>query len=209
MIRFALLMAALPLLANDAGQPKIIYSKSFPGSVPAFVWIGLEKNGRVEYKEAPDDERPVQFQMTSEDAATVFGLAEKLGHFQRQLESGLKVANMGMKTFRYEDGKEQNEVKFNYTQDLDAQALTDWFDRITETQQHLAALERTVRFDKLGVNTALLHLQASLDRNRVVAPDQFLKLLDRVAKNESYLHMARERAAGMAKTIRDGKPKTE
>jgi hypothetical protein len=209
MIRFAFLLAALPLLANDAGQTKITYSKSFPGSTPAFVWIGLDKSGRAEYKEAAGDEQPVQFQLNPEETTAIFGLAEKLGHFKRPLESGLKVANMGMKTFRFENGKEQYETKFNYTQDLDAQALTDWFERMTETQQHLAALERTVRFDKLGVNTALLQLHASLERNRLIAPDQFLKLLDRVAKNESYLHMARERAAGLAKTIRDGKPKAE
>jgi hypothetical protein len=42
-----------------------------------------------------------------------------------------------------------------------------------------------------------------------VAPEQFLNLLDRVAKNESYLHMARERAALLAQMFREGKPKTE
>jgi hypothetical protein len=208
MIRLAFLLA-IPLLAADSEQAKILYSKTFPGSKPEFVAIVLEKTGRVEYKEAPDDEHPVQFQLNPDETNAIFGLAEKLAYFKRPLESGLKVANMGMKSFRFENGNERNEAKFNYTQDLDAQALSDWFERMTETQQHLAALERTVRFDKLGVNTALLQLQASLERNRVVAPVQFLKLLDRVAKNDSYLHMARERAAGMAKLIRDGKPKAE
>jgi hypothetical protein len=39
-----------------------------------------------------------------------------------------------------------------------------------------------------------------------VAPDQFLPLLDRIAKNESFLHIARERAAGLAESIRKPPP---
>jgi hypothetical protein len=209
MILVLALLVCAPVFAADAQQPRIIYSKSFPGSTPPFVSVTIDKNGQAEYKEAVDDQNPVKFQLSSPDAAAIFALAEKLGHFKRPLESGLKVANMGMKTFRFENGKEQNEVKFNYSQDLDAQALAEWFERITETQQHLAALERTTRFDKLGVNGAILQLQAAWDRNRIVAPEQFLKLLDRVAKNESYLHMARERAALLAQLFREGKPKTE
>jgi len=59
------------------------------------------------------------------------------------------------------------------------------------------------------VNDALLELEISLDHKRVVAAQQFLPLLDRVAKNESYLHIARERAAGLAETIRKPPPPQE
>ena len=37
----------------------------------------------------------------------------------------------------------------------------------------------------------------------------FLPLLDRVVKNESYLNMARDRAGAIAETIRNGKGKAE
>ncbi len=40
------------------------------------------------------------------------------------------------------------------------------------------------------------------DQKRLVAPEQFLPLLDRVVKNESFLHMARDRAADLADWIR-------
>jgi hypothetical protein len=39
-----------------------------------------------------------------------------------------------------------------------------------------------------------------------VAVDQFLKWLDRVTKNESYLNMARERASRLAETFRNPAP---
>jgi hypothetical protein len=54
----------------------------------------------------------------------------------------------------------------------------------------------------LGVNDVLLQMQVTMERNRLVAPEQFLPLLDRIAKNESYLHISRERAAAIADDIR-------
>jgi hypothetical protein len=140
--------------------------------------------------------------LSSAEAQQIFSLAEKLDRFQRPIESGLKVANMGLKTFGFEDGAERHEIQFNYSQDADAQALLEWFERITETEGHFVNLDRTVHYDKLGVNDVLLQLQISWDHKRVVAPEQFLPLLDRIAKNESFLHLARERAAGLAEAIR-------
>src|SRR5579871_5712094 len=185
------LLSTAPLIL--AQGPRIVYTKVFKGSKPDYVAITLERTGKAEYKEAPDDANPLQFQMAESDVRQIFELAGKLDNFKRPLESGLKVANMGIKTFRFEDGAPGSEVKFNYSQDPDAVALVDWFDRIGETEQHYLDLDRTAHFDKLGVNQVLLQLQLTFDRKRLVAPEQFLPLLDRVSKNESYLHIDRER----------------
>lgn len=189
--------------------PRIVYTKSFPGSTPAFVEITVEQSGDVVYKEAVDDQQPLKFKLTAEDTKQIFELAAKVDHFKRDLESGLKVARMGDKTYRWEDGATKNETMFNYTVDLDGRALQELFEKISETEQHVIAVERAVRFDKLGVNKVLLQMQAAMERGRLVATDQFLPWLDRVAKNESYLNMARERAASIAATIRNGKATAE
>ena len=194
------LLAAVAGWAADT--PRVIYSKSFPGSRPAFVEVRLEGNGECEYREAPDEDNPLKFRLSEADAGAIFALAAKLDRFTRPLEANLKVANMGIKTFRFEEGATRNEVKFNYSLDPDAHAIADWFERIAETEQHFINLERAARFDKLGVYKAILSLEASHDRKRLVAPEQFLPLLDRVAKNDSYVHMARERAAALAEAFR-------
>ena len=197
-------LAGVSLIAAT-DPPRVFFSKSFPGSTPAYVEIAIEHNGNALYKEAADDDQPIKFQIGESNTSEIFALADKLGHFNRPLEAPIKVAFMGMKTFRFEAGPEKQEVKFNYSEDLDAQALLDWFERISETEQHLINLERTVKYDKLGVNEALLLLQISFERKRLVAPQQLLPLLDRVVKNDSYMHMARERASGLAEAIRAAK----
>jgi hypothetical protein len=197
-------MAALLLwsAAFALGEPKLYYSKFFKGSVPEFVAINLQRGGQVTYQEAKEDENPIKVQLAPAETQEIFSLADKLDRFQRPLESGLKVANMGTKTFRFEDGNDKHEIQFNFSQDTSAQALLDWFERITESERHFIELDRTVHYDKLGVNDVLLQLQITYEHKRLVAPEQFLPLLDRIAKNESFLHIARERAAGLTESIR-------
>jgi hypothetical protein len=185
-------------------EPRLFYSKFFKGSTPEFVAITLQASGQVTYKEAKDDDNPIKVQLSPGETQEIFGLADKLDRFQRPLESGLKVANMGIKTFRFEDGADKHEIQFNYSQDTTAQALLDWFERITESERHFIELDRTVHYEKLGVNDVLLQLQITYEHKRLVAPEQFLPLLDRIAKNESFLHIARERAAGLTESIRKG-----
>jgi hypothetical protein len=199
-LALAALFPAAGTLAADG--PKVIYSRSFPGSNPPWFEITIDQSGAGQYKEDPKDEDPLKFQLTAAESGQVFALADKLGHFSRPLESGLKVANMGIKTFRYEADGKASEVKFNYSQDVDARALADWFEHVSDTERCLIELEKAVRFDKLGVQDAILRVEILRDQNRLVAPAQFLPMLDRVVKNESFLHMARNRAANLADSIR-------
>ncbi len=186
-------------------DPVIVLSKYFKGSKPENVIITVTKSGDAEYKESATDDQPIKFKLTEAQTAEIFSWADRLGHFTKPLESPAKVAHMGWKTFHYEDGADKHEVKFNYSENLDAQALQDWFERMSETEQDFIELDRAVHFDKLGVNQAILLVEITFDRKRLISPEQFLPLLDRVAKNESYIHMARERAASLAETFRNNK----
>jgi hypothetical protein len=188
--------------ALGAAEPSLYFSKVFPGSTPDFVSVTVEKSGAAEYKEAADDERPLKLQLAAAEAAEMFALADKLDHFKRPLESALPVAKMGMKTFRFEAGAEKTEASFNFSEDLDARALLDLFERVSETGQNYWMLERAVKYDKLGVNQALLQFTIARERKRIVSAQVFLPLLDRVAKNDSYMNMARSRASTLAETIR-------
>ncbi|SPF37506.1 conserved exported hypothetical protein [Candidatus Sulfopaludibacter sp. SbA4] len=199
-----LLLFASVLLAGD--EPRLVYSKSFPNSVPAFMKVTLAKSGAADYREAEDDDLPLKFQLTPAETQTVFDLAARLDYFKHPLDSQLKVAFMGMKTFRWENGAEQTEAKFNYSEDPNAQVLLDWFERMAESAQHRIDLDRAAKYDRLGVVKALTLLESAMERKRLVGLDQYLPTLDRIAKNESYMHTARARASEIAEAIRNPKP---
>lgn len=204
-MKSALLVAAAALLIPAiaaADGARIVYSKSFPGSSPAYVEIAIGSDGAGVYKEDPKDDDPLTFQLSAAETQEFYSLAKKLDYFGHKLESGLKVAKMGMKTFRYEGSDGPREVKFNYSEDPDAKALTDLFEQVAESERAYINLERVIRFDKLGTQDAILQIETLRDQKRLLPATQFLPLLDRVAKTESFVHIARERAAALADSIR-------
>ncbi|HVN05523.1 MAG TPA: hypothetical protein VMT86_13955, partial [Bryobacteraceae bacterium] len=93
----------------------------------------------------------------------------------------------------------------NFSEDPSAQALADWFERISESEQLFTNLEVAAKYDHLGVDKALLLLQAGYERKRLVAVGQYLPLLERIAKNEVYLHQDCLRAAALAEAFRAAK----
>jgi hypothetical protein len=156
-----------------------------------------------------DEANSLAFRLSPELAREVFTLAGKLDNFTRPIESGLKVANMGRKTFRFEDGASAHEVSFNYSEDADAKRLLELFQQIADTEGLYLDLDRAVHFDKLGVDHAIIQIRMLWDAGRLVAPEQFLPLLARIAKNDSFMHVDRERASSLADEFRTGKPAAE
>jgi hypothetical protein len=197
-----LLLLALGALAQAGDAPRVIFSKSFPGSVPAYLAVTIAPDGSATYNESEDPDNDEKIHLDSAAVKQAFELADRLDHFKHPLESGLKIANMGMKTLRWEQGGETSESKFNYSLNEDAKALADLFERVGESTRMLLDLRRVLKHDRLGVNDAVLRIMAAWNDRRLLAEDDFLPLLDQVAKNEVYIHMARERAARIADAIR-------
>ncbi len=200
-MRTALLLLA-PLFASAADIPRISFSKSFPGSTPAYSMIAVDRNGDASYNESQDPDNAEKLQLEPAVVNPMFALADKLDHFKKPIESGLKVANTGMKTLRWENGGEKSETKYNYSTLEEARVLGDYFERIAECTRVMVELKRAIRHDRLGVNAVVNNVQALWNNKRLVATPQFLTLLDQVAGNEAYVHMARERAAQIADAIR-------
>jgi hypothetical protein len=198
----AALLVALSAIAGAQEVPRITFSKSFPGSQPAFFLITVDRTGIASYNESQDPDNAEKLLIEPGATNEIFEMADRLNRFNKPLESGLKVANMGVKTLRWEGGGQSWESKFNYSTNEDAKLLADRFEIIAVCAQTLLDLRRAIRHDRLGVNAAVLKVQGLWNDKRLVATADFLPVLDQVAKNEVYIHMARERAAQIADAIR-------
>lgn len=194
-MKFAVVVVTccVPLLSF---AQKLSYTRSFPGSVPEYFCITVDHNGALEYKESPADDKPLKAQLPDADAALLFAMAEKLNYFKMPLESGLKVANTGKKTFRYEDGNATpTEVTFNYSLNETAQQLQERFEEIGQSERAYTELERTLRYDRLGINDALAEIESLWLHKQLAAPKQFVPLLSRISTRETLMHLVRDRAA--------------
>lgn len=175
---------------------KLTFTKSFPGSTPAYLSLQIDRSGALQYKEAPDDAQPLKAQMKEADVAPLFSLTEKLGYFKEPIESGLKVANTGKKVFRYEpESGAASEATFNYSIVPGAQELLEKFEQIASSERAYIDLDRAIHFDRLGINDALAEIESLWLSKHLAAPDQFVPLLNRVASHAAFMHLVRDRAA--------------
>ncbi len=196
----AALLMAVPVVAQDA----IHFERDFPGSVPDQFEVRLTQDGEAVYTER--GEAPLDLKVGEEAAGVVFELAAGLDYFSKPLASQRKVASTGRKVLRYESGGAvRGEAEFDYSEDPQARDIASWFIKLSETQQHLQELERVYRFDRLGVNHALVSLEQAYERDRIVAPDLLLPILGKIAEEDRIVHLARARAEGMLERIRAGR----
>jgi len=190
---------AVPAIAAES---HLFFSRTFPKSLPPYFEVTLTATGNAIYREAPDEEDPLTFTLHSRERDVIFGLVKKLDGLRRPVASDRKVAFTGDKVIRYLPGNgESEELNYTYTEDADAKALEKWFLWMSESARHLFEMERTVQFDRLGVNKALLAFQTSFDKERIVAARQFLPILQKIAHGKQFVHIAQARAAGLITRI--------
>ena len=180
----------------SAASAKLTFTKSFPGSTPAYTYVSVDHTGALEYKESPTDDQPLKVQLHESETTPLFSMAQQLNYFRSPLESGLKVANTGKKTFRYEpESGPAIQATFNYSINPTAQQLLERFEQIAASERAYLELDSTMRYDKLGVNDALADIESLWLHKQLAAPEQFIPLLTRISTRESFMHLVRERAA--------------
>jgi len=201
----AVLVAVGPALAGDA---TLTYRKVFKGSVPEFVEIKVSDSGKCSFdiRQLAEQPMPEPFDISQMLRDKMFSLAAELGNFRSvDLEVHRSIANLGQKTFRYEKDGATYETVFNYTLNNAGSQLQQIFEGLSRQQDHMQTLERRLKYDRLGVNDALLELQADLDNKVLPEPERLLPVLEQISNDSKILDMARQRARAMTAKIRGAK----
>ncbi len=201
-------LASLLFLSPSLGRTseltgdRVFFSKTFPKGVPPYFQVLLDSTGGTTYCEDAEGADPTQFEVSAREVSKVFALFKGLSHVRTDIASSRKVAFTGDKLLRFDRSEGQRyEASFNYTENKEARALVSWFEKVGETVRRRLELERVARFDRLGVNKTLLVFQMAFDKGRIVAPEQFLPILNKIADGKKYVRIARSRAASLIERI--------
>jgi len=200
------LLMSLCLFPSEGAT--LTYRKVFKTSMPEFVEITVNESsaGTYDIRQLNEDPAPEPFEVSRPLAVKMFELAAQLNHFRDlQLNVRRRIANLGEKTFRYKRNGEVHEVSFNYTTNATADQLLQIFEGLARQQQHVDTLLRRMRYDRLGVNDALLHFEADLNHKMIPEPERLLPALDRIANDPHFVDIARQRARALAERIRVSK----
>jgi hypothetical protein len=192
--------------APAAGTAKLTFRRVFKSSSPEFVQIAVREDSDTasyEIRQLDEDAGASPFQVGAALRAKMFDLAAQLKHFQGQdLDVHRKIAYLGEKTFRWESGAEVHETKFNYTLNSAATQLLQIFEGLARQQEHVDLITRRMRYDRLGINDALLQFESDLNRSLLPEPQRVLPMLDQIAADAKFVDIARQRARSLAERIR-------
>ena len=183
----------------------VVYRKVFKSSSPEFTEIRVPQQGpgSCDQRNLDDAPDPQAMEISSALRARIFSLAAELGYFRGiTLDVQRRIAYLGEKTFRYEQGGQSSEVKFNYTLNSKANQLLQIFEGLSREQDEIAILARRMKYDRLGVNDALLQIDDDVRHQVLAQPERFLPLLEQIAGDDRFLDIARKRARALADYIR-------
>lgn len=193
-------------LAFAGGSAVFTYRRIFKSSTPEFIEIKIDENSddaHYEIRQLEEDPGATPFQVSSALRQRIFALIAQLNYFNGlDLDVHRKIANLGEKTFRWERGSEAHEVKFNYTVNTPASQLLQICEGLARQQELVDVLQRRIKYDRLGVNDALLELDTDLTKGVIPEPQRLLPLLDQISGDYRFVEIARQRARALAERVR-------
>jgi hypothetical protein len=185
---------------------KLTFRRVFKSSSPEFIEIVVPEDAHsatYDIRQLDEDSSALPFEISAGLRAHMFELAAQLNHFQGQdLDVHRRIANLGEKTFRWEKGGSAHEVKFNYTLNSAAAQLLQIFEGLARQQEHVMLLTRRMRYDRLGINDALLQFETDLNHKLLPEPQCALPMLDEIGNDARFVDIARQRARTLAERIR-------
>ena len=203
---FALLLGFLAAPAISAQSAKLTFRRVFPASTPEFIEITVREDSDTatyEIRQLEEEPGAAPFEVSATLRAKMFGYAAELHHFQGlDLDVHRKIANLGEKTFRWEKGNQKFETKFNYTLNSPASQLLLIFEGLARQQEHFALLSRRMKYDRLGINDALLQFESDFNRGLMAEPSRLLPLLEQISNDSKFVEIARQRARNLADRVR-------
>ena len=198
----------VPAARANPGGATITYRRVFKGSSPEFIEIKVNDQGKSTFdiRQLEEDADAEPFEVSAAVQKRIFDLAAELKYFAvADLDVQKKIANLGKKTLRYENGAEMHETSFNYTLNPSATQLMQIFEGLARQQQDLVLLQRQAKFDRLGVNDALMQFESDMDHRLLPEPERLLPILDQIAADSHFVEIARSRARALAERIRNSR----
>ena len=194
--------------SRATAHAKLSYRRIFKSSSPEFIEIVVREDtdaATYEIRQLDEDPGASPFEVGATFRQKMFALAAELNYFQGQdqyLDVHRRIANLGEKTFRWEDGAVSHETKFNYTLNSAATQLMQIFEGLARQQELVSLLERRMKYDRLGINDALLQFESDLNHKLLPEPQRALPTLDQIAGDSRFVDIGRQRARALADRIR-------
>ncbi|MGH9428831.1 MAG: hypothetical protein ACRD2L_21300 [Terriglobia bacterium] len=202
------LAASLPA-QTDSGT-RFSWRKDNSRGLLEFYGVELNSNGNGQscFKKRNEDEIKLPVTLRASAIETLRALFQKANFLDesRDFVSQRRVADMGSKTIRLEAGSKQREVVYNYTEDRALQEITNFFENLSQQERALFEMNLALKYDRLGIPKKLDELDRNLNANRIIAPERFTPVLEKIYADQTLMNLARKEAKKLLARIEKMKP---
>jgi hypothetical protein len=196
-------LAVLAIPLRGAEGATVTFSLSFPNSDPESYTISVNSDGRAHYEcsakvsDESDQRESYQTDFILSDAtrARIFELASQAHYFSEKVDTSKhKVAFTGAKKLVYTDGTRNNTAEYNYSTVPAVEQLTSLFQGLAATLEFGRHLVYLHRYQKLGLDDELTHMEDSARRGEVTDLEAVKPILQQIYDDSSVMNMVRARA---------------
>lgn len=125
----------------------------------------------------------------------IFAQSEKLNRFNTACASKAKnIADTGTKTLTYSAPDGNGSCTYNYSENKDVQALTETLQAITETMDQGRRLDYLHRYDRLGLDAAMIYLTQEVSEGRALEVGTIAPSLRAISSDAMVIQRARAKA---------------
>jgi hypothetical protein len=194
----SILSHAICASAENHPLPRFTWKKDNSRGNMESYGIELSENGRghVQFKKRNEESLTLEIALKPsaiETLVILFTRADFLNE-SKDFISQRKVADMGTKTVRYETASRKREVVYNYSEDKGLQEISNFFENLCLQERALFEMDLALKYDRLGIPKKLDELDRNLAAKRIVAPERFTEVLEKIYQDQSLMNLARKEA---------------
>jgi len=141
----------------------------------------------------------------TENLAGLFTRADFLNE-SKDFVSRRQVADMGMKTVSCEVAGRKRQVIYNYTEDKTLQEISNFFENLSTQERNLFEIDLALKYDRLGIPKKLDELEREFAAKRIVAPERFAEVLEKISQDQTLINLARKHAEKLLSKIETSSP---
>ncbi|MEW5979132.1 MAG: hypothetical protein AB1898_25330 [Acidobacteriota bacterium] len=160
------------------------------------IELDEEGKGRFRYRQREQEPLELDLKLTQATVESLMALFVRADFFNENKEfaSSRKVADLGQKTITFDTGLRKRDIVFNYTEDRILQDINNFFENLCLQERALFEMQLALKYDRLGIPKKLDELERSLDAKRIVAPERFAPVLQKIYDDSSLMNLARTEA---------------
>ena len=204
-----------PSTAKDL--PVVTFTCDFPGSNPDHYFISIAGDGSASYdstgkltKQSDDNDTfRIDFKVTEATRARIFELTEKADYFAGGLDSGKRLASMGVKTLTYQDAQRNTKATYNYSSRAAVQELTRLLQGMALTLEFGRRLEYEYRYQKLALDDELKAMEEENESGRLQELASVSPILKKIMMDSSLVNIARARAQRLEAAAESSQPRAQ